>query len=164
MTPPSASLKQAPKEYLEIYSLYRERVSQEDNLVNHRMGWMLLSNAIFFGFFAALIAALSNDRATGSSFSRFSFVPTTIALFGIICTGGSIISIHAALDEIDYLHDIYRTMYPEIGEAERMRLMPSLVGHKNYHFFGTIVPRLMPWGIILLWVALIIFQHMEFRW
>ncbi len=58
---------------------------------------------------------------------------------------------------------MYVTKYPEIQAAEREHLMPGLVGHKNYHGLGKVVPRLMPFAILALWFALLAFEYLRLR-
>jgi hypothetical protein len=159
---PDASIRNIPQEYLEIYRLFRERVAQEDNLVNQRIGWVLWSNAIFFAFFVGITTIISG-KSDPSIVARLSVAPIAIALAGIVCTIGLSLGIAAALNEIDYLYDIYFNRYPSIKHAVDDGLMPNLVGHRSNHIVGKIIPWCVPISMGLLWMVLLLFHYLDFR-
>jgi hypothetical protein len=71
-------------EDIEIYRMFRQRIVEEDNLINHRMSWMLWSEAIVFAIWAVLAVP---DRA-----ARFNPEIVHVALF-LIALGGLFIAI-----------------------------------------------------------------------
>jgi hypothetical protein len=44
-------------DWVTIYRLHRERVTEEDAVINHRMTWMLYSQTILFIMWGGLFAA-----------------------------------------------------------------------------------------------------------
>jgi hypothetical protein len=142
----------ALSESLRVYELYRARVSQEDALVNHRMGWFLWSNAILFGFLVGLTSVSNaNSAATNALLLRG---PWFVISAGVLCTLSSMFVINAALDEIEHLRTIYRAHHPQNVRAENEGRIPGLVGHRHHHFIGKCVPLMMPVIVLILWVAL----------
>jgi hypothetical protein len=152
------------EQYLKIYAIYRERVFQEDQIVNHRMGWMLTSNILLFTFYAVLIGKIGSGPTPPKDLSSsYVFAPIWVAGLGTICTAGSMFSINAALQEIEKLKSKYEELkkrlsitYPQIAHAEAHGEIPhSIVGHDTHHAVGKIVPWLIPGSILMLWIGLV---------
>jgi hypothetical protein len=47
-------------DFVMMYRLHRDRVTQEDAVINHRMTWLLWSQAILFGLWGILLAGEPN--------------------------------------------------------------------------------------------------------
>lgn len=152
---------------LVIHRLYRERIVQEDNLINHRMMWMILSQAFMFALWAAIMKA-GDDQSP--HFYLFGYVvDVTGALFAV----GGWFSIAAARGEINELRRNYLQFYPNSNEGERASkaankfiartsvrrdILPGLTGSKHFHRMGHIVDWLMPLWLALMWAVLAAIQ------
>jgi hypothetical protein len=148
-------------EYLEIYRLFRERVNQEDNLVNQRIGWVLWSNAIFFAFFAGTTTIISG-KGDPAIVGPLAAAPIIVALVGVVCTIGLSLGISAALNEIEYLCERYNS-HPSVRNAMQDGRVPNLVGHRNNHLLGKLIPWFVPISMGALWILLLMFHYLEFR-
>ena len=145
-----------------IHRLYRERIVEEDNLINHRMMWMILSQAFVMAFWAALAQKLYDDHG----YPALRYPMGIIAIIGGVFAIGSFYSIHAARREIQELRDKYRGMY-QSSDTPRNQLnpnlpiadnrLPGLTGSKHNHRAGHIVPVCMPWLLFVVWIGLIFF-------
>jgi hypothetical protein len=83
------------KDELKFYELYRARVVQEDDIINHRMQWMILSQALLFAAWEVFVQKLSGQMFFWSSCG--------VAICGFLFAIGSSLSIKAAQDEISWL-------------------------------------------------------------
>jgi len=163
------------RDELEIHRLYRERIVQEDNIINHRMMWMIVSQAFLLATFVALSQKVDLFAAT-----------RVVCVTGIVLAFGSKFAIRAAQDEIDELRAKYIQMYPPGKEGKRLsrhvefwmnlvdlrlskqteeythvfrlagsgsHYLPGLTGSRNFHIFGHIVPKTVPLMLMVLWVV-----------
>ena len=53
-SPTPRTISVVDEDELQIHKLYRERIVQEDNIINHRMMWMVLTQAFLLATFGAL--------------------------------------------------------------------------------------------------------------
>ena len=167
---------------LQIHKLYRERIVQEDNIINHRMMWLVLTQAFLLGIFGALA-----QKIYAQSPENLFTAARVVCATGIVLAVGSKFAIRAAQDEIDELREKYLKMYPSnqgdiilTRHAEfwinliDMRLnkqtekyphvetlkergsvyLPDVTGSRNFHLFGHAMPKAVPGILILLWVFL----------
>jgi hypothetical protein len=109
-TRPSAkprTISAIDEDELQIHKLYRERIVQEDTLINHRMTWMVLSQAFLLATFGAVA-----QKLFGPSPENLYTEAKIICVIGMVFALGSKLSIRAAQDEIDGLRTKYLDMYP----------------------------------------------------
>jgi hypothetical protein len=64
-------------DYLRVYQLFRERVVQEDNLINHRMSWLIFSEAIVLGLWGTVT---SQDMLTKACKAG-----TFLQMYSVLC-------------------------------------------------------------------------------
>ncbi|HUO92721.1 MAG TPA: hypothetical protein VMU22_07360 [Rhizomicrobium sp.] len=139
---------------VELYRLYRERIVHEDDVINHRMMWMLASSTIMFALWGILFAATS--QATGVV--RIPYLTLVglvillvISVCGLFSSWGSRKSIRAAEAEI---RDV-RKEYLQIPNGHRPGgVLADIVGGNRRHDRGHFVPRVMPGLFIFIWAAL----------
>lgn len=145
---------------LQIHRLYRERIVQEDNLINHRMMWLILSQAFMFALWAVL-----SKEADFKSFDT-SVIRYALAAIGFVFAtlGGA--SIAAARGEINRLEKNYLRLYPTSEEqsktsgtsishsSRRTDILPGVIGSGFFHLFGHGVDYSMPAGLACLWAVL----------
>lgn len=151
---------------LQIHKLYRERIVQEDNLINHRMMWMILSQAFLFALWG--VAAKGADQKF--DLSVFTYV---IDVTGFFLAISSALSLAAARGEIDELRIKYLELYPIIKPPEaaskwsgkyitpnsgERNILPGLTGSKHFHPLGHGVDVLMPIWLACLWIVLAFIQ------
>jgi hypothetical protein len=98
---------------LQIHKLYRERIVQEDGLINHRMTWMILSQAFLLATFGAIA-----QKIFGQHPEKLFTEARIVCVAGVIFALGSKFAIRAAQDEIEGLRDRYLEMYPVPNEQE----------------------------------------------
>ncbi len=101
---------------LQIHKLYRERIIQEDNLINHRMMWMVLSQAFLLATFGAIA-----QKIFGHDPENLFTQARIVCVLGMVFALASKLSIRAAQDEIDGLRTKYLDMYPPKEEDKVLR-------------------------------------------
>jgi hypothetical protein len=151
---------------LNIYRLYRERIVQEDTLINHRMMWMILSQAFIVGLWGAAFKA-------GDSNPVFAALGYLLDILGAIFAVSSAATLAAARGEIDELRRNYLLLYPNDPaleeESKRLKkfiprasvrrdILPGLTGSKHFHWQGHIVGKSMPWILVVVWLLLALLQ------
>lgn len=125
-----------------LHKLYRERIVQEDNLINHRMMWMMLSQA----FIAAFWSQLHNGHFP-------SLLLALIAVIGLGFSGASKLSIMAAQHEIKFLNEKFDELYPI-----KNILQPSLLGTGEHHNWGHTAAKYTPIVMMLMWFIFLIYS------
>jgi hypothetical protein len=141
-----------------VHTLYRERIVQEDNLINHRMMWMVLSQAFMLALWGSILNQVFNDHLI------FKWITlAAVDVMGLIFSAGSFVSIRAAQLEIDELRDSYLKLYPWDFSAEktpdrdsRKTILPRLTARKHFHRLGHAMPTGMPIMLIFMWVGLFV--------
>jgi hypothetical protein len=93
----------------DLYRALREQLTHEDNLVNHRLMWLILSEGLLFTAYGTISTARLHWLAYGFPF----FGMAVAAVIGI--------SIYAALEATDEL----RRRYEASGLTQLCRLTPS---------------------------------------
>ena len=87
---------------LKIHQLYRERIVHEDNLINYRMMWMVLSEAFMLATWGGI-----EQRMAGAHDGYWRFAVAVVSIVGVIISIGSFTSIEAAQNEINGLRYKY---------------------------------------------------------
>ncbi len=95
----------------ELYRALREQWTHEDNLVNHRLMWLILSEGLLFTAYGTLSTAKMHWLVFGFPF------------FGMAVAGVIGVSIFAALDATDEISRLYR----EAGLESLCSLTPTHV-------------------------------------
>jgi len=93
----------------DLYRALREQLTHEDNLVNHRLMWLILSEGLLFTAYGTISTARLHWLAYGFPF------------FGMTVAGVIGVSINAALTATDEV----RRRYEESGLARLCNLTPS---------------------------------------
>lgn len=115
----------------ELYRALREQWTHEDNLVNHRLMWLLLSQGLLFTAYGTLSTAQHPWLVFG------------FPLFGMTVAGVIGVSIYAALASTDAV----RAHFDQTGLARLCPLTPpSRAGHR-----GRWAPRALPFVFSVLW-------------
>lgn len=111
---PAPAISFIDEDELQIYKMYRDRVVQEDGLINHRMTWMVLSQAFLTAFWAGMALKYFDDHESAYGY----FQPLVFLCFvGFFLALSSKLSIRAAQDEISTLRDMYLDMF-EFGASD----------------------------------------------
>jgi hypothetical protein len=137
---------------LRIYEIFRERIIQEETLINYRMMWMLWFQAILLALWGGIAA--SSSKPLGDLCHSdwwigvlMPFISAPGAIFAFL----SFISIQEAKTEIKAITKIYMNKYSHIAENESI---PSLTGTAGHHFWGAIVSSSKPWFLVVMWLFL----------
>jgi hypothetical protein len=104
-----AAFKNAGSETLEVYSLLREYIQHEDNLINHRTTWFLTLNSFLF----AIVGILANVSEEPKLFrpSEVLLFLIMISTIGIVVSATSGMSVYAAYNSIKALKAIWVDKY-----------------------------------------------------
>ncbi len=97
----SPASKHIDDEELAMHKLYRERIVQEDTLINHRMTWFFASQSFLVLAWAALY----------KNAEHISVISIFIDAIGIWFARNSSISTNAAREEIDMIDREYRSLF-----------------------------------------------------
>ncbi|MDP4299318.1 hypothetical protein [Leptothrix discophora] len=116
----------------DLYRALREQWTHEDNLVNHRLMWLILSEGLLFTAYGTLTTAKLHWLVFG------------FPMFGMAVAGVIGVSIYAALDATD---EIAR-QYEQAGLMRLCNLTPTKqVGNR-----GRWAPLALPFVFGALWV------------
>jgi len=139
-----------------VHTLYRERIVEEDNLINHRMMWLVLSQAFMLALWSAILNQLFNGHLS-MKWATLGFID----FMGLVFSAGSYASIRAAQREVAELRDSFLKLYPHDFSADTIdhpqtTLLPRLTARKHFHLIGHALPTLMPIMLTLMWLGLFI--------
>jgi hypothetical protein len=150
------------QQWLEIYRLHRERVIQEDNLVNNRMTWMLYSQTILFalwgGIFASELQFLGKGHPYDLMIALLKIFQATLGICAIIAAVGSWITLTAAIEEIERIKILYaaaKTKYGYLDDADQ-EIFGMITGSPIHHQWGHILTKWGPWFFVVVWCVLLV--------
>jgi hypothetical protein len=116
----------------DLYRALREQWTHEDNLVNHRLMWLILSEGLLFTAYGSLSTANLHWLVIGFPF------------FGMTVAGVIGISIFAAFDAIEEIH----RRFQEAGLSALCTLTPSRhIGNR-----GKLAAQTLPFVFGGLWL------------
>jgi hypothetical protein len=144
---------------LRVYALLRERIVQEDTLINHRMGWFLFFHAILLAFIGVIFAQNTIKSDCINHDYGIYWLCVMVCFLGSLISLGTSCSIIAAKNEIGRIVRIYETEYPQSLKLQKQGKIPSLTGDMKWHFLGYIVNTYVPVLFIFVWIGFAI--HVE---
>lgn len=109
---PKPASRKVYERKLELYRTIREQIQHEDNLVNHRLTWVLLSQGFLFTLYYTLFNTILEDFKT---FKILLFLLIAIAVSGIILSILGVLSIKGAFRAIQHLREFWYSEYKEEG-------------------------------------------------
>lgn len=121
-------------ESISKFENYRQIIEHEDNLINHRVSWLLIAQSFLLG---ACVAS-----------GKYPFI---IIFFGFISTLISYLSIRAALSALKILKDeVYET--PELMEHK-----PKTISTDSISSLGDFGAKYLPISFLAIWGVLAFF-------
>jgi hypothetical protein len=143
-------------ECAEYYCIVRDQIHHEDDLINHRLSWLMLSESIFFGFYVNL-NLIPHGPSTKADVDGY-----IIALLGILTCIFIWISIGAALRKIkDVSEKFSETCSASTVEAPS-HSFPMVMSDDKTHNSGFVAARFVPASFLVGWLALLA-SHIVFR-
>ena len=128
----------------EEYVRMRHQVEHEDNLVNHRVSWLVTSQALFFAAYAiGFTASTTNSILPADDLKRVLLLIALLGLCSAILTSMSIAAAVAALTKLRL-----------IGRTSTLR--PPLASENPTRFFGMVPPMALPLLFIFVWALLVV--------
>lgn len=133
---------------LRVYELFRERVVEEDAIINHRMTWMFWSQAIILALWGALASQRLNEAVCKSHDLQIQHALLALSVIGVAFSLISFFSVFAAKSEINNIKRAYRRRYPHIYSNDAI---PKLTGESWRHFTGHLVDMFATGLLCALW-------------
>ena len=124
------------------YDRYCRQIDKEDNLIDQRLNWMLVSQSLLFG-----ALGVSNQRIAG-------FMYLIIPLVGI---GVSILvgrSVWAAVLSLQHYRDHLKKACPD--EYDKNLCLPELHREPKNLSQGLESPKALPWLFLGAWILILI--------
>lgn len=116
----------------DLYRALREQLTHEDNLVNHRLMWLILSQGLLFTAYGTVSSAKLHWLAYG------------FPLFGMMMAAVIGVSIYAALDATERVREAYA--------ATGLERLCSLTPGGDTGERGKWAAQALPFVFIALWV------------
>jgi hypothetical protein len=139
-----------PGQLIELHSLYRLRVTNEDTLVHYRLFWCLTAEAALFVFFTAVLS--SNFVLP---FVLKDMLVVGIGIAGILIAVAALIAIRAAFREMDRISRVYEQKVLPLFSDISIPL-PGLKGDEPLHWAGKLYPFVLPWITIIAWGLIVL--------
>ncbi|MDN5943217.1 MAG: hypothetical protein L0H94_15165 [Nitrospira sp.] len=139
----------------ELYRLIRGQIDHEDDMVNQRVLWSLLTQAFFFGAYVALLNAPSEPKNflfANEQKLLLWLLPIAALLTGLLAYVGII----SSLKSIAHL----RHMFQDHEHAKALtdhsaKGYPDIQGPPHLRKFGFITPAWMPMIFIIAWLIVL---------
>ncbi len=101
---------------LELYKILRSQIQHEDSLVNHRLTWLLVTQAFLFtGYFATLNTYLDTTKKLEQKDVWFIIIMFLIPIGGVFLVFFSFRSIIGAFEAIKAIRKYWYGNFPEEG-------------------------------------------------
>jgi len=126
------------------YKYHRERITTEDNLINHRLTWLLVPQAVLYGFCATTFA-----KGTIGPFELL--LVALVACLGIVTCALGWFSIMAAAAAITLIQQQYRYYWPCPDPK-----LPFLSAPGNLDAQGMRAAKWLPLCFIVAWLLLVL--------
>jgi hypothetical protein len=139
----------------QYYELIRNQIEHEDQTVNQRVIWQIISQAFFFGAYASLVTAPQQARdPVFQALQQFLLwaMPVAALLAGLL----TYMSILASLRTMAYLRGLYEN-YANEGRPDdaSSKLYPDIHGPAQARRWAIFTPLAMPLVFIITWIAVI---------
>ena len=140
----------------QYYELIRSQIEHEDQTVNQRVIWQIISQAFFFGAYASLVTAPQQAKdpvfQTLQQFLLWA-MPVAALLAGML----TYMSILASLRTMSYLRGLYES-YAKEGRQDdaSSKLYPDIHGPANARRWALLTPLAMPLVFIVTWIAVVV--------
>jgi hypothetical protein len=150
------------QQWPEIYRLHRDRVIQEDNLINNRMTWMLYSQTILFalwgGVFASELQFLGKGHQYDLMIALLKIFQAMLAICAIIAAVGSWVTLTAAIGEIERIKTLYEAAKAKYGYTldPSREIFGMVTGAAVHHRWGHILTKWGPWFFVGVWCVLLV--------
>jgi hypothetical protein len=140
---PQQLLQRPSLEDRETYVIFRHQIVCEDNLVNHRISWLMLAQAFLFALlYGSLAHDVQNQIKDPLLFRKIicfaGLVSSLLVVIGIVATQSAIKGI------VDRYNDIYRGY-------EKSLPLPPIDGGELPNFFGKFPLYGLPVFCVALW-------------
>ena len=139
---------------LDIYREHRARVTQEDNVLNHRVGWLLFSVSITL---SCWVVTTGGSFASGIPYDwirlTLSAIGGGVSAIGIIMSNDSWKSIRAAQEEIARVEKDYQDILRRTTERIECDILKGVTGDLAFHEKGHHFARLLPKAFRLIFIS-----------
>lgn len=145
---------------LKIYEAYRNRIQHEDNLINQRISYLLVSQSFLLGPY---VVSFTVNKQNVSDPQALYYLQLIVPVIGLAACLVTLAGIWAAVRAIR----LARLNYGTLGEKLMLDCMPESKGNnfvphlhspRRIHYFGLVPPfgfailLIIVWGIFLLGV------------
>lgn len=144
-------LSNIPPTRKELYEMLRKQIEHEDNLVNHRLNWLLFSQGFLF---LAFVTLLTVDKPL----SHKTIALCLIAFFGFFVSLFTFLSIFAAFKSLKRLRQTWA--HPNQSDEKLRRLaigFPQITWVGKWYANATNAAGGIPMLIMVMWALLIAF-------
>ena len=129
------------------YRALREQWTHEDNLINHRITWLILSQGLLLTAYCVLLQSSTAPAAPSEAVRLVQWVPWA----GIGLSVAISVGIIAAINAMDDVKDRYNSEFP----SKPFPLFPD----KSHIFSGALPAKLLPLFFIGLWVVALVVNY-----
>jgi uncharacterized membrane protein YidH (DUF202 family) len=137
------------------------QIRHEDNLINHRMGWLMTSNGFLFSAFGVVVNAFFQTQQDHSA--KMLFLGAFLIIIPLVAIAVSWIIwelVRSATKQVDEVSGWWKGLFQSGGRYESIiekdKAYPQLVGDPVYGFTGrlniyAILPAILAlaWGLLL---------------
>ena len=148
----------------EFYGLIRSQIDHQDELVNQRVMWQIITQAFFFSAYTSLLNAQKEAKTPMFEAEQLLLI-WLLPIAGLLAGALTYVSIIVSIKTIEHLRSLYEEFASQKPpEDNSSKWYPYIQGPPHLTKWGKLTPILMPavftlaWLIILARLALALLQ------
>ena len=138
----------------EYYGLIRGQIEHQDNLVNQRVIWQIISQSFFFGAYASLLNAPKEAKSAFFEAEQILLI-WLLPIAGLLAGALTYASIIASLKSIEHLHKLYDEYARSRADDVSSKLFPYIQGPPHLLKWAKVSPTWMPVVFSVAWLLVL---------
>ena len=150
----------------EAYALIRSQVEREDELIYHRISWLLTTQTILFAAYSVLLApspVLPSPSTIDHPETAYALI-TLIPVIGLIVSVVNYVATLAAIAKVDVLWRVYAGCEQKESDFYNDMPLPELTSGNLIHFWGLLPARTLAPLFYVAWWSLECVRHAHDQW
>ena len=135
----------------EYYTIIRDQIEHEDNLIGQRLSWFVAAQSFYFTAYAIVMSNIRGDHTSWVT-SQMRLLLILLPMVAILTSLLIYATVIAGLVAMAKLRDLYR----KFVARERAAGLPPVQGYRRTQILGQAAPMLLPGIFIAIWMILLV--------
>jgi hypothetical protein len=135
------------------YTLFRDRIVHEDNLINNRTNWLLGAQSLLFAAFGILLRTIDENHSATVT-STINSLKHVIPIIGISISVLTIGGVSGAISTMVGMRDEWNDLCSKRVFASSDVICPKVMTQKGAMWLGFLAPVLVPVVFTIVWCVI----------